>query len=74
MAVGWEGEIGKEERGSGRGNWRGREGSGSGKGDWKMRRLKMTAGKEGGKKGRNGGDRDTRERVGNREGEWLRVI
>ena len=28
----------------------------------------------GGKKWRNGGDRDTRERVGNREGEWLRVI
>ena len=36
----------------------------------------MTAGKEGpgGKKGRNGGDRDTIERVWNREGEWLRVI
>ena len=51
----------------------GRERGGD-RGDWKMRRLKMTAGKEGGKKGRNGGDRDTRERVGNREGEWLRVI
>ena len=69
----------------GRGDWKGREGEWKGKlerkrGEWEWKgRLENEKAKDdsregGGKKGRNGGDRDTRERVGNREGEWLRVI